>query len=404
MIVHNQNRLERVFTVCIAGRTLRPIGLTLTLGLGLLAAGSAGPAQEPPIAWKTGLALRRQLELPAGVAFSGQSLRQGLASLARAYGVAIFLDRRLDPDRPLDLHLRDRPLEELLREVARHADGELTQISNVLYVGPATTVHRLATLAALRRQDVASLPADVKQRLTQSEPLIWPELAQPRLLIEQLIAQVGLQLENGNEIPLDLWPAVSLPPMTWSDRLTLLLAGFDLTFTVDGARRMVRLVPQPEAPRLTKSYPTRGSAAALAPQIQRLFPEALVEVQGGRLAVTARWEEHEQIDRLLSGQSVTRRPAAPKTSEKLYSLTVTREPAGRVARTVADALGKELRYDPAVGQKLKQPIDLKLENATLEYLLESTLQPLGLSWRLTDDALEVLPAEGGRAAPMPKQP
>jgi hypothetical protein len=375
--------------------------MTPLLAWGLLAASAACLGEEPSIPWKTGLALRRQLELPAGVAWSGQSLRPGLTSLSKTYGVAIFLDRRLDPDRSLDLHVRDRPLEELLKEVARHAEGELSQIGSVFYVGPATTARRLATLAALRRQDVAALPSDLKSRLTRSEPLAWPELAQPRLVIGEFVAQAGLHLENENEIPLDLWPAVNLPPLPWSDRLSLLLAGFDLTFTIDGASRSVRLVPQPEAPRLAKSYPTRGSAAALAPQLRRLFPEASVEVQGGRLAVVARWEEHEQIDRLLSGQSITRRPM-PKTSEKLYSLTVVQEPAGRVVRTVADALGKELRYEAAVGQRLRQPIDLKLENATLEYLLESTLRPLGLSWRMTDEALEIIPAPAGNAQPVPE--
>ena len=376
----------------------------LTLVGWLVAAGAACPGQEAATVWKTGLALKRQLELPAGVAFSGQSLRQGLASLARAYGVAIFLDRRVDPDRSLDLHLRDRPLEEVLREIARHADAEVAQIGSVLYVGPAATARRLATLAALRRQQAADLPADLKQRLSRSEPLSWPELAQPRSLIGELVAQAGLRLENENEIPLDLWPATNLPSLVWTDRLTLLLAGFDLTFEVDAASRMVRLVPQPEAPRLTKSYATRGSATAMAPQLRRLFPEASIEVQGTRLVVAARWEEHEQIDRVLSGQSVTRRPAPPKTSEKLYSLTVMQEPAGRVARTVADALGKELRYDAAVGQRLRQPIDLKLENASLEHLLESTLRPLGLSWKLTDEALEILPAEADPPRASPKLP
>lgn len=393
--------MEEFQEACIVGgrgRTCFLWGATTALGLMLGAAGAVGAVEEP-VPWKTGLALRRQLELPAGVAWSGQTLRQGLTSLSRAYGVAIFLDRRLDPDRTLDLRLRDRPLQEILQEVARHASGDLAQVAHVLYVGPPEAARRVATLAALRRQEVASLPADLRRSLTASQPLEWPELAQPGELVQELVRQAGLRLEHADLVPLDLWPAGSLPPLAWTDRLTLILVGFDLTFVVEGTTRTVTLVPVPDVPQITKSYAVRGSAATLAVQLRRLFPEASLEPQGGRLTVTGRWEDHERIERVLSGETITRRDKPPAVSGKLYSLTVSQEPAGRVVRTVADALGKKLRYDEAVGQRLTQRIDLKLQNATLDYLLESTLAPLGLTWRVNGDALEIMAGETGRPEP-----
>ena len=54
--------------------------------------------------------------------------------------------------------------------------------------------------------------------------------------------------------------------------------------------------------------------------------------------------------------------------------------------------GKEMKYDPSLVPKLKQPMDVKVQNVTLDYLLETTLKPLGLTYRLTETSLEVVPA------------
>jgi hypothetical protein len=148
-----------------------------------------------------------------------------------------------------------------------------------------------------------------------------------------------------------LWPAQSLPPLPWVDRLSLLLVGFGLTFEIGGAGASIRLVPMPAIVVLEKSYSTRGDAADLAVQLRRIVPQAKIRTEAGKLHVAASQDDHEAIERLLAGQSVkTTKAVKPGTGggEKRYTLTVENQPAGTVLKTVANSIGKELKYDEAL--------------------------------------------------------
>src|SRR5581483_7227994 len=104
------------------------------LAAGLLA-GSVAVAQQP--AWKTGAAFTRQLrENVEYVAWQDRALRDGLDRLSQTYGVAIFLDRRIDPDQKLDFTARELPLEAVWQQLAAAAHAETAVIGSVVYIGP----------------------------------------------------------------------------------------------------------------------------------------------------------------------------------------------------------------------------------------------------------------------------
>jgi hypothetical protein len=198
-------------------------------------------------------------------------------------------------------------------------------------------------------------------------------------------------------MPHDLWPAGRLPPLAWADRLTLLLAGVGLTFELQDSGAAVRLTPLPTSIALERTYTPSGNAAELAKRLGTLLPEAKIRVASGKLTVVGSVDDHDRIERILTGESSRGREATSKAvsgkgakgRQNVYSLKVANEPAGRVVRKVAESLGKELRYDSSVLEKLREPVSLELENASLDYLLESTLTPLGLTYRMTDKALQV---------------
>ena len=57
---------------------------------------------------------------------------------------------------------------------------------------------------------------------------------------------------------------------------------------------------------------------------------------------------------------------------------------------MAKDLGKEMKYAPELTAKLNEKVTFTVKDSTLAELLETTLQPLGLSYNLTDDALEIV--------------
>lgn len=348
-------------------------------------------AQEPP-RWKVGGAFTQQLKTPEGIDWRDRPLRDGLGRLSQAYGVAMFLDRRIDPDQPLTASVQDEPLEQFLRTIAHQAQAEISTVGPVVYVGPPDAVKELATLAALRRQDASKLNTAAKAKLLKAAPWQWPEFSQPRELLSVLGKQADVKFENADLVPLDVWPAVQLPPLPWVDRATLLLFGFGLTYQLDTNGTTARLVPIAKSLTLEKRYTPRGGANELAAQLRRILPEAQIRVEQNQVVVASRQEDHERIDRLLTGQSVTIPKPAKGGGEKVYTMTVPNQPAGNVIQSVANKLGKQARFTPAVKEKLRQPIELEVKDVTLNQLLEKTLKPLGLTYRLSEDVLEVIEA------------
>jgi hypothetical protein len=359
------------------------VGFVLLLLLAL-------PGQEPvcgqETSWKTGPALRKQLESPLSLVWGQRELREALASLAKSTGVAIVLDRRLDPSRTLDLTVTDEPLKTVLLRVAEQVDGGVSLVGSVVYVGPKVTAGKLATLAALRRQSAGEFAANVKAAVAKSEPLGWNNLTEPRVLIGDVAKRAGITIENSEVIPHDLWPGAEWPAMPWAERMTILLAGFDLTYDPAGPDS-IRLIPIPRELEYEKSYTPRGAVERAAADLKRLAPAAKIAVEGKRLRVAASVEDHERIERLLSGESVTTTKVTP--GQKRYTLTVENQPAGAVVKTIAGQLGKELTYDPAAVEKLQTKVSFTVKEVPLEELMAKTLGPLGLTYRIEGPSLVI---------------
>lgn len=346
-------------------------------------------AQE--IAWKTGPAVRKELETPLSLTWSEREAREGLASLAKSTGVAIWLDRQIDPDRKLTLKAADEPLNLVLLRVAEQLGSGVTLVGSVVYLGPPETTAVVATLATLRRQELQKLPTDTKSRLVRSEVWRWDELAEPRDLLVALAERGGVKVENPELVPHDLWPASHLPAMPWTERMTLLLAGFGLTYEFADGGRAIRLVPLPKEATIQKTYTPRGDAADAAAQLRRLVPQAKIVREGSQLAVEATAEDHDKIDRLLKGERVKTAVATP--GERRYSLTVENQPAGAVVKTVATQLEKELKFAPDIREILATKVTFTVKDVPIKELLEKALKPLGLAFKLDEKSLEIFAAE-----------
>lgn len=325
--------------------------------------------------------------LPAGV-----ELRDRLASLQQAGLGDLLLDRRVDPHTELGGSQPGALGDALRTPLAAHGLG-VTEVGGLLYVGPAEEVANLRTQAALAQQRLSKFDAASRAAMRRVDSLSWPRLTEPRELIESLLAGHGLRLANPDRLPHDVWPAGRLPAMPLSDRLTLLLAGFDLAWAPTSERGVVQLVPAERRPTLTKSYRVRGRGRWAPEAFQAAFPAAEVEQRGATLELTGRVEAHEGLAAMLRGD----RPAPPRSEspagEQRLTLAVRSQPARAVLEKIATALKLSLEYDESQRRKLleslDQRIDLSVSQATPAELLAEIARQAGVSIKLEGSAVRV---------------
>jgi hypothetical protein len=231
--------------------------------------------------------------------------------------------------------------------------------------------------------------------MSQTKPGGWPRLAEPAGLVEQLAAEANVTVKNLDAIPHDLWAESRLPSLPWSDRLTLILAQFDLTFAVAPNGRSIALTPIPADVAIEKTYPGGDSPGTRRSRLRKLVPDAQIELRDGQLLVRGRIEDHREIAALLAGKPVRERTVTP--GDRRYTLKVAGLPLENVFAQFGKLLKLEIRYDHKAIQEsdisLKQLISFEVAEATLEELLSAALQDTGLTYDLTRTTVTIRPDE-----------
>ena len=127
-----------------------PINMVLTAVFCL--ATTAQEAKNPPL--KTGNDLRKTLASSTKITWQDVPFREGLDHVASAHSVAIFLDRRVDPDQKVDFRSADEPLEIVLARIAEKLGLGISFESDVVYIGPTSITEKLPTLLAVQQQRI----------------------------------------------------------------------------------------------------------------------------------------------------------------------------------------------------------------------------------------------------------
>src|SRR5690606_38643002 len=142
----------------------------------------------------TGRDFRRQLDEPTGVAWTGErQLRDALDNLAEPRQVALLLDRRVDPNQPIQFRA-DASLELVLRQLAARLELGVAIFDGTVYLGPAETARELATVAAQQHEVITGLSEPRRRILTKLPPLATEPLATPRDLILAWADECSLEL------------------------------------------------------------------------------------------------------------------------------------------------------------------------------------------------------------------
>jgi hypothetical protein len=368
-------------------RTTTASGGRTTTGSG----NRATTSDDPPVAWQSVEGVRRQLDQPVSLNWSGVPLRQAIMNLARSQRVAIVLDRRSDPDQKIELVLNDVRLAEALARIAAHLKLGVSRVGPVVYLGPPPIAERLRTLVELRKQEINRLPSPVRSALFVQKRTRWEMLAAPRELLAAAARDYRVRIEPADDVPHDLWPAYDLPAIGLAERVSLILAQFDLTFELADEGRTLRLVPMPLEAVLEKPYASANAAAVIG-RLKTLLKRSEIEAKGKGFVVRGPAEEHEMVEALVSGERVRR--TTVNEGKKVYQLNIAM-PVGRLIKQLGPMLELEVQIDEArikrAGLSLEQEVKVSVKNASEEQLLRSVLEPAGLSFERDGKTLVVRP-------------
>lgn len=346
-------------------------------------------AEAERVDWKVDGKLRQQLQLPADVVWREKPLRDGLINLSRRQQVAVFLDRRVNPDQRVDFTGQNLSLAQLFAALAIQQELAVGQVGPVIYIGPPATAKKLATLVQLREEQVRRLPAAVQRRWLHREPIRWPILAEPRELLKQAADSAGLRIEHLDRVPHDLWPATDLPPLNAIEQLALILAGFGVTYEISADGAAVRPLAIPDEVSIRRGYAWTADPAGSLARLREMFPDTKFAMQGSRLEVDGPWETHEHVERLLRGETVRAPVAGPTISR--FTLTVRNQSARAVLQAVAAKLGLQLEIAPTAANQVNEMVNFAVDNVSLEDLLTAICKPVGLQAQATDTKLRVTP-------------
>ena len=373
-----------------------PLPLLLAITAFLAVCGvDARTSTAADIAWLTGEPLKAHLEDKLGATWSEAPLRAALIDLGKTQKIAILLDRRVDPGQPLDLTLKDAPLQQALEQIAAKVKLGTAWVGGVAYFGPSATAQRLRTVAALRREEISKLPLAIRPKFIRTRAWKWDDLATPRELLAELGKEAGVTFAGGDAIPHDLWAGGDWPAMPWCERMTLILGQYDLTFEIAPGGEQATFMRLPDKPVLAKTYPGPANVGEIATKLRRLLPAARIEVASGKLSVEATAEDHDLVVDLLSGKSVKKTTTAEVT--KIDKLAVQNIPVGKLLPALGQKLGLEVRLDEAAiqaaGISLEKLVSVNVQNATLDDVFKAATANTGLSYRIREKKVEIFPVE-----------
>ena len=370
------------------GKT-RGVGVCCWLAVAVNAICSPLASGFDPIArWKTGRDFQRALAGRFGVVSwpEGSGVRSQLQRLAQLQRVAIFVDRRIDPDLRVQISLRDVTLASLLERVAQECDAATTQLGDVIYIGPQSDTDALSDASHARTQEIARLPRGRAVRMQARRAWRWEALAEPAALIAELADEANVRIEGAEQIPHDLWPAANLPAMAWGDRLTLVLAGFGLTFEISSDGGSVRLRPLPEPELTAKTYTSILTQMAWDRLVEE-FPRSELSRTTDGIVLEGTAGDHLRLRRLLD--QLAKPSGNAQRSQVVHTLRVAQQPVGAILKTLEKQLQLRMVLADDAAEELQTRVTFDVREVSLEELLEATLAPTALTFRWDGDTLHI---------------
>lgn len=369
--------------------------------------------------WLTAAARRKTLQTPVGqVSWAHAPVKAALTKFTRSHNLALVIDRRMNPELTINRTCRGAAIPLILRDalgsleaptrMTPHPESAfaLSQIGDVLYIGPAEYARKLQTVLSLQEDKI---PAAAKKSWSRKSALTWPELAQPRDILQKIAKKYQVKITNLKTVPHDLWQANSLPEMTLTEQLTLILGQFGLTYAFDPkdtSGKTLEIRPlEPAEITVRQAYPANRQPRL--DTVREIFPEAEISESGGKISISGPVEVHRfmQAESLkavtLNVGGFPKDQAAEKAEAALADVRFTGKIEGpflAIMKRLCEDNHMQLLTDQetlsAGGVSENLIIHASPVNRTLEELLRDVAGVANCTIKITGNQVRILPKAG----------
>ncbi|MDR3108220.1 MAG: hypothetical protein LBU65_00840 [Planctomycetaceae bacterium] len=285
-------------------------------------------------------------------------LRQGVMRLAEVYDFGVWLDRRVDSSITIQIEASQELLGEFVKRLAAENNLDVTIHESIIYIGLPKSVTKLQQLLQYQRQQAKQLPDAMLKKLVNREATKYPILTEPSRLLKTLVTSSGCKLTDEELLPPDLWDSNKLPPLPLSDRLTLLLYGFDLTYTIDSDKHELKLQPI--------------DSIKLLNEIEKI--------------------QHKQ-DKNDNSTKEKQQTKPPTLSQLRFTIKVQDHEAKQLLTNLAAKLELEIVFDEESLKKknidLNKRISMEVKDATSTILFRAATKPLGATFKIKANTITI---------------
>ena len=328
----------------------------------------------------TGKKLKRRLKQPVSVSWTDAPLASRLKAFAAKNQFAIFIDRRVDPGTKLNTKRVNVTIEQLLLDVASEHSIGMCQVDDLIYIGPTATAHALPILWR-------TIPRGSKS----ATRLEWDTLSRPRELLESISQSGKYRLKGIEQIPHDLWGQGSLPPLTSSQQAAIVAVGFGMWPSADESdSRGLQLVPfkLPSHGKIEFSRSSRdvSSTGSLTESLKQKFTDVKFKVSRDRVRMSGPPESMYAAKAFLIRRNQIKAPDA----KSIHFTLRTSANRLQILRAVAKQTGRELVFDPSLGDLLDQQVKIECHQINLNELVDQILSDSGLRNEVTSSKIQIL--------------
>ncbi len=334
--------------------------------------------------WLGGKDLEQARMLGISADWLDAPLCRQLDKLSRQQKIAVFIDRRIDPNREATFSVQNATWDRLVWAVADQYEIGVCRLEDVYYFGPIETCRALPVLyETLRKQVISNRKQQKVAWLKPTRPQ-WPRLSEPSSLLQQLAKNNGLELVGSNAIEFDIWPEHGLPAISTLQQIVLLAIGFDRWIEISNDGLQVTLVPFPKIEDGTVTIRNVGQARQIILQLAEEFPNCNLKALGrsivaqGPTAEIARLQKH--LARLQSAD-------VGDSTRHRFSMVDTKAKRGVILASVARTLELELSYPPESRQALDEVIEISVRDVTAEEILANVLAGTNLTYEISNQQL-----------------